>query len=329
MPDFELKIKETLDSSGGDKAKKDLDEIIAKSKMTGHQQVLAELDEITGKTKHAAESTEKLELSHRQLHMTLERVSPALASMARFLTSGFAGAIGVVLIAFQFLNEKLEQFKQYLQDIDTGPGARGEWAEKIRDNTREAAVEMAVLNDKLHAAAVAQESLEKITDRLIARQKEHAAAAKEVGDAQKELALARLALAEKLGQITPDQAVEIRLEIDDAAFKRQLAAELAAIQAELSARQQEWQTNQGREPGLGGAMDRSQAAALAAKNAQDKNAAKLAQDKADLETAKATAAKDEAILAAPHHYGDKADTFLASYQESVGIFWIGRKGNSR
>jgi hypothetical protein len=210
-----------------------------------------------------------------------------------------------------------QAFKKFLQDIDTGPGARGEWAERIRDNTREAAIATAVFNDRLEAAAKAQESLSKVTDRLIAIQKEQASAAKEVGDAQKELELARLELAEKLGQVTPEQAVKIKLEIDDVAFRRQLEAEKAAIQAELSARQQEWQANEQRGPGLAQEKDRLAAASLAAKNAADANAAKLKQDEENLKAAQDVLAKADERLLQPHHFGDRADTAARQYAETA------------
>ncbi|HZM06325.1 MAG TPA: hypothetical protein VFC44_25270 [Candidatus Saccharimonadales bacterium] len=151
-----------------------------------------------------------------------------MAQFSRFLTSGFTAAIGVALIAFEYLNKQLDQFNTTLDDLDTGPGAKGEWAGKIAENTRNAAVETAVFNERLREAAEAQDTLSKSTDDLIAAQKRQAANGKEVSDAQKALELARLELMEKLGQLTPEQAVRIRLEIDDAAFKRQLEAEKAA-----------------------------------------------------------------------------------------------------
>jgi chromosome segregation ATPase len=102
----------------------------------------------------------------------------------------------------------------------------------------------------------------------------------------------------------------IKLDIDDEAFRRKLEADKAAIAAELAARKQELDANAAREPGLSAAIDTTGAAALAAKNARDKNQAKLDQMKQDLQTAQDTAKKDEAVLATPHHFGDRADTFI-------------------
>jgi hypothetical protein len=256
----------------------------ALNEMTGTMQ------EAGGGAKKAAEGTGEFLEGRHGIHAighALNQAMPGLMQFTRFLQSGFTAAIGVVLLAFEYLKSKIEEFSKMLDELNSGPGARGEWAEKTADNVREAAVEEAVFNERLRETADRQNTLSDSTEKLIAAQKRQAEDAKALGDAQKELELARLTLAEKLGQISPEQAVRIRLQIDDAAFTRELEAKKAAIQAELSARQQELTANEGRESGLSGALDSTSSAALAAKNAADKNAARLAQDKANKEKAEA------------------------------------------
>jgi chromosome segregation ATPase len=328
MPDFEIKITTPVELEGAKQLADQLERNIGKAKALGQA-----TDELEGKLKTvqsaianageaAKEGAEKgfgeMIEGHHGIHAighALNQALPGLAQFTRFLTSGFTAAIGVALLAFEYLKSKIEEFNKLLDDLSTGPGARGEWAEKIAENTRSAAVETAVFNEKLRELEDRQESLAKSTDELIARQKKQAADSLAIADAQKELDLARLALAEKLGQVTPEQAVMIKLQIDDAAFKRQLEAEKAAIQAELSARQGELAGLQGQEPSLGRAMDRANATALAAANAQATNEAKLTQEQADLKAAQDSLAKSEALLLQPHHFGDRADTFMREEAE--------------
>ncbi|HEY3863778.1 MAG TPA: hypothetical protein VGO59_18025 [Verrucomicrobiae bacterium] len=295
MPDFEVRIKTPVELEGAKQLAEYLER--ARGKAIALGQSTEELDgklktvnsAIAGAgeaAKKGAEGTGEFLEGHHGIHAmghALNEAMPGLMQFTRFLTSGFTTAIGAAVLAFGYLTQKAEEFSKLLDSLDTGAGARGEWAEKLADNIRDAAVEESVFNERMRETIGRQEALSESTDRLIAAQKQQAADSKSVGDAQKELDLARLALAEKLGEVTPDQAVKIRLEIDDAAFKRQLESEKAAVQAELAARQQEFKANENRAPELGGAMDRAGAAALAAGNARDKNAAKLAQDKQDLE----------------------------------------------
>lgn len=325
MPDFQVKITTPVELEGAKALAEQLERQIGRAKALGQA-----YDELEGKLKTVNSAIEGAGKGakeggldeaiggHHGIHAighALNDALPGLMQFTRFLTSGFTAAIGVAVLAYSYLSEKVEQFQKQVEDLATGPGARGEWAEKMADNVREAAVEEAVFNERLRETAERQNTLAEETERTIEAQKRQTAAARSVGEAQKELDLARLALREKLGQVSSDEAVRIRLEIDDAAFKRQLEAEKAAIQAELGARQQELAANDNREPALAAAKEQADAKALAAKNAQDKNEAKLAQEKEDLEKAKESLAKSEEILSKPHHWGDKADTFMRQQAE--------------
>jgi hypothetical protein len=245
-----------------------------------------QFDKLAESTKKASsESGEFLDGKHgiHAIGHALNEALPGLAQFTRFFASGFTIAIGAALLAFEFIQSKIEAFSKAIEQLDTGPGARGEWAERMAENVREAAVEEAVFNERLAETRARQNALSETTNRLIDLQRRQAEEARALGDAQRELEVARLELAERLGQITPDEAIRIRLEIDDAAFRRELEAKKAVIQAELAARQHELAASQSGIGGLRDAMDSKQASALATKNAQDKNAAKLAQDKQDLE----------------------------------------------
>ncbi len=176
----------------------DLEKELQKAQSTG---IEAELARITGRTQesgqaaeHASHGVEKLGLTHRQFHTVLEQVAPGIAGLARFMQSGFAGAVGVVLIAFQYLNAKVEEFSQMLDALSTGSGARGEWAQKIKENVSAAAAETALFNQQLDETLSRQETLAESTNRAIAADKAHSADLKSVADAQRGLDLARLAL---------------------------------------------------------------------------------------------------------------------------------------
>jgi hypothetical protein len=285
--EYQIGIKTTADSAGIKEAK------------DGLKGVGQAAEELGASAKKGGEGVEEMVGGHHGIHAighALNEAMPGLLQFTRFLTSGFTAAVGGALLAFEFLKGKIEDFNKALDELNTGPGARGEWAEKIADNTRAAAVETAVFTERLRELQERQDGLAQSTDRLIATQHSHASDAQSLANAQKELQLAQVALAEKLGEITPEQAVLIRLQIDDAAFKREIEAKKAEIQAELSARQQELNANENREPQLRAAKERADAAALAAENAQAKNSSKLEQDKKNLADIQEAQKKNEEWL---------------------------------
>jgi len=285
--EYEIQIKSTADTAGIKEGKDGL---------KGLGQAAEELGE---SAKKGGEGVEEMVGGHHGIHAighALNEAVPGLLQFTRFLTSGFTAAVGGALVAFEFLKGKIEDFNKALDELNTGPGARGEWAEQIAENTRTAAVETAVFTERLRELQERQDGLAQSTDRLIAAQHSQASDAQSVANAQKELELARLTLAEKLGQVTPEQAVMIRLQIDDAAFKHELEAKKAEIKAELSAREQEFNANENREPQLRAAKEHADAAALAAANAETKNKSKLDQDKENLKAAEEAQKKNDEWL---------------------------------
>lgn len=317
MADFEIKITTPAELSGAQASLlslqgqieatkllgKSVDELVEKEQKLRQAIIQAQLNDITGKggqaakemeevgeaAKKGAEGVGELVGGHKGIHAighALNQAIPGLQMFTRFLTSGFTAAIGAALLLYEQINSKIEDFNKALEALDTGPGARGEWAEKLAENMRDSHVAADVLVHDIQRILDAQESVAQSTDALIQRQHQQAEAANTVADAQHELEEARVALAERLGEITPEQAIRIRLEIDEEDFRRKQEAKIAGIKAELQARQQE-QTSLG---GHGGALDqdqqavdRARAAATTAQNAKDKNDLMIKQARENIE----------------------------------------------
>ncbi len=110
----------------------------------------------------------------------LNELFPGLAQFARFLTNGFTAAVGAALIAFEYLKDKTEEFIKVIDELNSGPGARGEWAEKMEDNMRSAGTEAAAFEEHIRQITAAQQTLQQVTDELIRRIKAQSEAQSQV-----------------------------------------------------------------------------------------------------------------------------------------------------
>ena len=125
--------------------------------------------------------------AHAAIH-ALGAAFPGVQQMARFLPTGFTAAIGVALIAYEYLNKQIEQFSEALDRLSTGPGARGEWAQKIKEEAEQSAVAFNVWEHNIDRIIAAEQTLAQATDRALAADREKANSAAAIATAQKELA---------------------------------------------------------------------------------------------------------------------------------------------
>ena len=264
--EFEVKIKSTADLQGAQKAADGLKDVAE------HAETGAESMKLLGKHTHEV---------HAALRVLNEAI-PGFSHFAHFLSNSLTMLMGAGGAAIAFLHSKLEAMKTALDSLESSPGARGHWAEKLAEKAEESAVAFDVWKDKIDRVAKALQTLDRLADRSIAQDRERIGTQKSIGDAQKELEEARLDLAVKLGQVTPEQAIKIRLEIDDAAFKRDMEVKAAEIQAEITARTKERDKNLQQGFDAADKVNATKGAADAAGAAKTKNDEKLAQDKKNL-----------------------------------------------
>ena len=249
MPDFDITIKTPTEFAGAVAAAEALERDIGKAKALGQEfgDLQKQLDKVKQSIKEAEDAGvgggEGFKLmgkgahdAHASLH-ALGQVFPGLQQLGRFLTSGFTLAIGAALVAFEYLNKKIEEFSKMLDDLNSGGGARGEWAQHIKENAEQAAVAFATWEHHIDRLIAAERTLGQLTDAAIALDKQKASSDAAIAAAQKELADAQVDLGVKLGQIAPEVAIKMKLQIDEAAFKAQLEAKAAGIQAEIDAGQ--------------------------------------------------------------------------------------------
>jgi DNA repair exonuclease SbcCD ATPase subunit len=205
-------------------------------------------------------------------------------------------AIGIAISVFGNFKEALQATQKALDELANSPSASAEWIDKQRDAAEKAAVSNNVWEDSLRKVADSTEAVREKTDELLTRQREVIHAENEIAQAQKGLDEARLELAEKLGQITPLQAIKIRLEIDDAAFKQQAETKIKEIEAEINARTREAAQDRGNANDIAQKVTATDAAARAAEQAKIRNDGKLAQDQKNLELSQANQAKAEKVI---------------------------------
>lgn len=252
--------------------------------------------------KHAQTGAEGMKLFGRNTHevhaalRVLNEAIPGFEMLARFLSNRLTLLMGMGGAAIAYVKGKCDDLNKALDDLNASPGARGEWAEKLEKQALDSAVAFNVWKDSIDRIVKAHETLQQLTDRSIAADRERITTQKAIGDAQRQLDEARLQLAEKLGQVTPEQAIKIRLEIDDAAFKRDLEAKAAEIQAEIGQRTQEVNKNNLLFPQKEKAVVDTQIAADDAAEAKTKNDEKLAQDKKNLEESRERQKKAQEIV---------------------------------
>jgi hypothetical protein len=264
---YTIKIKTEKEGDGAEKTADSLKDVAQ------HAEKGAEGMKLFGKHSHEAHAALRL----------LNDTIPGFEQMARFLSNSLTATMGVGALAITFLKGKIDDMNKALDSLQSSPGARGEWAEKMKEKAEESAVAYDVWRDHIERLIKATQTLDQLADRSLAQERERIGTQKAIGDAEKQLAEARLQLAEKLGQVTPEQAIKIRLEIDDAAFKREAEAKAAEIQAEISARSLEKGNNELLMPQKAAAVSDAKTAADAAAAAKIKNDEKLAQDKKNLD----------------------------------------------
>jgi hypothetical protein len=329
MPDFDITIKTPTELAGAVQAAEALERDIGKAKALGQEfselqqrlervkQSIASADPapVAGLGKEAEKSGEGFKLlghgaheAHAGVH-ALSDAFPGIQGFARFMASGMTAAIGAAALGFSYLKGQIDEFSKMLDEIDSGPGARGEWLEKMKEAAEQATVEMAVFNHELERQMNLQQTISQLAERKLAHDREGLAAANEIAAANKELDEARLALAEKLGQITPEQAIKLRLEIDEAYFKQQAEQKVKELQLELESAQGTRQKLSQAAPAAADKADAAAAAAEAAKAAKVKNDERIAQERKDL------AASEEAAK--------KAQEQVDQYSAEKGSFGFG------
>jgi len=298
MADFELRITTPVQLEGAKALADETERNIGKAKALGQatDELETKLKTIKGAIGNASEEAkgggEGFKIfghgaheAHAAIHGLGEAI-PGVGHLARFLQNEVTGSIGLIILTVAKFKEAMADTMKYLDDLASQPSVRGEWAEETRQHIVESTTAAQLYAGQIYRLATAQQTLQQATDQLIASQRQQASDAGQIADAQRQLEEARLRLAEQLGAVTPEQAIQIRLHIDEAAFKRELDAKIAGIQAELDARQRESGQNEGRFRGLNADVDSAQQAADAAAAAKIKNEGKLKQDQASLEQLK-------------------------------------------
>jgi hypothetical protein len=257
----------------------------------------------TADTAAIKEAADKFTLFGRGAHeahaalRTLGEAIPGVGHLARDMVSPAMLGIGILGVGFSEFKSHLNDVSAALDELGKAEKPSTELTDKLRESVDKAIVSMAVWEHQIERTLAAHQKLSEKFQESIEREKVSIASQTEVAKAQEELAKAKLELAEKLGLVTPEQAVKIKIEIDDAAFKEQVEAKSRELAAELSARLKEFSGVNAQEPELTGRVAKTGAAAESAEQAKIKHDQKLKDDQKALADSQARQAKAEEDLA--------------------------------
>lgn len=219
--------------------------------------------------------------SHAAIH-ALGEAFPGLTEMARFMANGVTAAIGLVVLIFSKLKEAIDESTKALDDLADSPGARSEWIDNQKIAAEQAAVSFSVWEASLNRMTGAAETLRETMAALVLSQNLQIQTANQIAAAQRAIEEAKVDLALKLGQITPEQAIKIKLQLDEAAFKEQVEIKIKEIEAEINDKIHEASQATDNTRGLGEKVNQTEAAKRTAEQAKIRNQGNLDQDKENL-----------------------------------------------
>jgi hypothetical protein len=239
------------------------------------------MEEAKGKLDEGTESFHVLGKGAHETHSALralDEVVPGVGRLAHSLFNLTTASIGLAVIGFNVVKGAISDFMHALDELDVKV-QRGKWAEKIKEQAEQSAVAFEVWKNHVDRIISAEQTLQEVTARNLAQSRDRLSAENDIGRAQSELDKARLALAERLGQVTPEQAVRIRLEIDQADFKRSLDAKVKEAEAEVAAKTGELNQAQGLQFARGADVDTTKRAADSAAASKTRNDKELDQSR--------------------------------------------------
>lgn len=282
--EYEIGIKTTAETSGAKQTEEALKETGKTAESTSEK-----LQDTGNKARQTGEKGEEgfkiFGRGAHEAHAALDALGqafPGVGEMARFLMNPITAAIGGAIFIFGKFKEAIQETNKALDDLANSPGAQSEWIDKSKKAAMDADVAFEVWEDTLNRMADAAERLHRSIGDLIDHQNFGIQAAGQIAEANRAVETAKIDLAVKLGQITQEQAIKIKLQLDEAAFKQQAEMKIKEIEAEINARTREASQATDNTRGLGEKVNQTDAAARAADQAKIRNDGKLEQDKENL-----------------------------------------------
>jgi DNA repair exonuclease SbcCD ATPase subunit len=305
---FNIDLKTTADLSGLKSELAALEEAAATAKRmgiaaAGADEQIAKLKQNIANVEQAAKHSEEgFKVFGRGAHEAhavvdaLGEVAPGFERLAHFLAEPVTAAIGLSILLFQKFSESMKEAQAAMQSLIDTPDARGEWVEKMADALERATVEGNVWEHEMQRIINAHETLREKTDELVRAEERQIQSTNQITQARKSLNEAYVDFLAKIGKIPEEKVVEIKFQIDEAAFRSETEQKLKGLQAEWNARTSEQSQNAASIPKLHGAAMAAAATATGAEQAKIKNEKKLEQDKNRLEESKANQERAEKII---------------------------------
>lgn len=239
----------------------------------------------------------------------LGREFPALGTLGRAALNPIVAATAAATLAFTFAKSRLDEWNKAMDEMEARNSNRDllPGIEAKREALREAAISAAEFGRSLNDIG-REDAFTRMVERAITKLHELQVAQAEVRDAQEGYELARVNAAEKLGQMSPEQAIVARTGIRERYRKEGEAAKTRGENEELALKEVELARARERDEALKQAVvDKTTAAsAIAASIAEAK--ANIEKQKAELEAAAKEADRLEKRGTAQTHKVYKGDT---------------------
>jgi len=219
MPDQNPKLRAEITTSFDGKGTEDAKKAIGEVQKTAAQEA-----------KSTTEATEKVTSSKGRLRNAIRGAAlefPFLGRVAQAALNPLSALFGGIALGVGKLSEMLRGVSDAFAGVDERSKEVAKTFAEQQARLTDAATAGAEFERQLKAISTAQEDTKAKTDAAIQSIRDEIKAMQDLADADKELALARINLKEKTGELDPSQAAAARAKIeqDAAATRKQLTDE--------------------------------------------------------------------------------------------------------
>ena len=191
----------------------------------------------------------------RSLHPLLREVTREAGAVAGALSfamfhPGIMGAGFAATMIFMQVKRQIEEVNKVLDESAKLGNAAADWPEKVKKGLLDSLVAMDDYERKMSEIGRDLDPIKTKTDEYTTALNEQSKAAESVASAHKKLEEARIEAARLAGTITKEQAIVMKLDLDEADFERKLNAEVEKAQKILAAKTDERKYEAAAEPGL-------------------------------------------------------------------------------
>jgi hypothetical protein len=219
----------------------------------------------------------------RSLHPLLREVTREAGAMSGALSfamhPGIMGAGFAATMVFMQVKRQIEEVNKVLDESAKLGDKAADWPDKVKKGLLDSLVALDDYERKMSEIGRDLDPIKTKTDEYTTALNEQYKAAESVASAHKKLEEARIEAARLAGTITKDQAIVMKLDLDEKDFERKLNAEVERARKILEATKDERAAEAGAEPGLKTEYETSTRAAAQAEAHKSRFESQLADER--------------------------------------------------